>query len=199
MKNYYARAVFIKSAAKFKQLPIDLGIEVAFVGRSNVGKSSVLNVLTQQKRLAKTSRTPGRTQLINLFGLDDDRRLVDVPGYGYAQVPHAIKEAWQKSLAYYLEHRKCLYGLIVLVDCRHPMKLLDQWMVDFALSRQLKVHILLTKIDKISKSSATAFYKELLDEYKLYADEVSIQLFSAHTGQGLDKLIKRLDSWFYIE
>jgi GTP-binding protein len=199
MKNYYARAAFIKSAAKFSQLPPDVGIEVAFVGRSNVGKSSVLNVLTQQKRLAKTSRTPGRTQLINLFGLDEDRRLVDVPGYGYAQVPHAVKEAWQKSLAYYLEHRQCLYGLVVLVDSRHPMKLLDKWMVDFALSRQLKVHILLTKIDKISKSAATAFYKKLLETYKLYSDEVSIQLFSAHTGHGLDALIGRLNSWFYVE
>ena len=198
MKNYYARAVFLKSAAKFYQLPPDAGIEVAFVGRSNVGKSSVLNVLTQQKRLAKTSKTPGRTQLINLFTLDDDRRLVDVPGYGYATVPHAIKEAWQKSLAYYLEHRQCLYGLVVLVDSRHPMKLLDQWMVDYALSRQLKVHILLTKIDKISKNQAIAHLKKLMQTYSNFADEVSIQLFSAHTNQGLEQLIGKLDSWYFL-
>ena len=198
MKNYYTRAVFLKSAAKFKQLPLDEGIEIAFVGRSNVGKSSVLNALTNQRRLAKTSKTPGRTQLINLFYLDDFRRIVDVPGYGYASVPQTVKISWQKNLSVYLENRLCLEGVIILVDSRHKIKDLDKWMIEYALKLDLKVHILLTKTDKISKSSALLALKNLEKLYENFSPTITIQLFSAHNNHGLDQLIDLLNKWYNI-
>lgn len=117
--NLYSKAVFLKSAARVNQLPEDSGYEVAFAGRSNAGKSSALNCLTNNKNLARTSKTPGRTQLINLFSLDEQRRLVDLPGYGYAKVAMEVKLEWQKNLAHYLEARQCLRGLILLMDVRH--------------------------------------------------------------------------------
>jgi len=123
LTNPYTKAEFIKSAAKVSQLPPDLGYEVAFAGRSNAGKSSALNCLTSIKNLARTSKTPGRTQLINLFSLDDERRLVDLPGYGYAKVALKIKLEWQKNLAHYLETRQSLKGLVLLMDIRHHSKI----------------------------------------------------------------------------
>ncbi|RJG41964.1 YihA family ribosome biogenesis GTP-binding protein, partial [Streptococcus pyogenes] len=139
--NLYSKAVFLKSAARVNQLPEDSGYEVAFAGRSNAGKSSALNCLTHNKNLARTSKTPGRTQLINLFSLDEQRRLVDLPGYGYAKVAMEVKLEWQKNLAHYLEARQCLRGLILLMDVRHPLKDLDQILVNWALHRELPVHI----------------------------------------------------------
>ena len=126
LTNHYRLATFLKSAALIKQLPHDNGYEVAFAGRSNAGKSTALNTLTIQKRLARTSKTPGRTQLINLFSLDDSRRLVDLPGYGYAEVPIKVKEEWQRTLARYLDVRTCLRGVVLLMDCRHPLQELDR-------------------------------------------------------------------------
>ena len=149
LTNPYAQATFLKSAALVKQLPDDIGLEVAFAGRSNAGKSSALNCLTNQRQLAKTSKTPGRTQLINVFTLNDDSlRLIDLPGYGFAKVSQKIKQEWQKNLAHYLQVRKSLKGLIVLMDIRHPLKDLDTLMIDWAIKENLSVHILLTKCDK---------------------------------------------------
>ena len=129
MNPYYHQARFLISAAKLSQAPADEGLEVAFAGRSNAGKSSALNTLCQQRNLARTSKTPGRTQLLNFFALDEQRRLVDLPGYGYAKVPETIKLQWQKELAAYLEQRQSLRGVILLMDVRHPLKDFDRHFV----------------------------------------------------------------------
>ncbi|MCG8012486.1 MAG: ribosome biogenesis GTP-binding protein YihA/YsxC, partial [Candidatus Thiodiazotropha weberae] len=131
MNPYYHRAHFLKSAAKLSQSPIDQGYEIAFAGRSNAGKSSALNTLCNQKSLARTSKTPGRTQLLNYFELDEQRRLVDLPGYGYAKVAESIKKQWQQNLANYIEHRQCLKGLILLMDIRHPLTPFDLQMLQW--------------------------------------------------------------------
>lgn len=196
LSNPYSKAVFLKSAAKVEQLPPDSGYEVAFAGRSNAGKSSALNRLTSIHNLARTSKTPGRTQLINLFTLDDDRRLVDLPGYGYAKVALQVKMEWQKNLAHYLEVRQSLKGLILLMDVRHPLKDLDQMMVDWALNRELPVHILLTKSDKLSKSEVKNTLIKVRRFYELASHLVSIQAFSSLKKEGIDELINQLDTWF---
>lgn len=194
--NPYACARFLTSAARVSQLPSDEGFEVAFAGRSNAGKSSALNCLTNIRQLARTSKTPGRTQLINLFNLDDSRRLVDLPGYGYAKVAKEIKEDWQKHLANYLEVRQCLRGLVLLMDCRHPLKELDKMMVDWSLSRQLPVHILLTKADKLSRSDVKNAVTKVRKHYQSMTDLISVQAFSSLKKEGLEELISKLNEWF---
>ena len=196
INNPYSKAVFLKSAARVIHLTDDLGYEVAFAGRSNAGKSSALNCLTGIKNLARTSKTPGRTQLINLFSIDDDRRLVDLPGYGYAKVPKTVKEEWQKHLAHYLEIRKCLKGLILLMDIRHPLKELDLMMVDWSLNRELPVHILLTKADKLSKSDVKNAVLKVRQYYELADHLISVQSFSSSKREGLEELISRLNQWY---
>ncbi|ASQ47275.1 ribosome biogenesis GTP-binding protein YihA/YsxC [Legionella clemsonensis] len=194
--NPYSRASFLKSAARVNQLPADEGIEVAFAGRSNAGKSSALNCLTGIKQLARTSKMPGRTQLINLFCLDETRRLVDLPGYGFAKVAQEIKQDWQQHLAHYLEVRQCLQGLVLLMDCRHPLKELDQMMIDWALARQLPVHILLTKADKLSRSEVKNTLLKVRKHYQLMPDLVSVQSFSSLKKEGVEELILKLNEWF---
>ncbi|WED44698.1 ribosome biogenesis GTP-binding protein YihA/YsxC [Legionella cardiaca] len=194
--NPYVRASFLKSAARVNQLPPDQGFEVAFAGRSNAGKSSALNCLTGIRQLARTSKTPGRTQLINLFSLDESRRLVDLPGYGYAKVAQEVKQDWQQHLAHYLEVRQCLQGLVLLMDCRHPLKELDQMMIDWALSRQLPVHILLTKADKLSRSEVKNTLSKVRKHYQLMTDLISVQAFSSLKKEGLEELIIKLNQWF---
>ena len=193
--NPYSKALFLKSAARVDQLPADLGYEVAFAGRSNAGKSSALNCLTGIKSLARTSKTPGRTQLINLFSLDDTRRLVDLPGYGYAKVALQVKLEWQKNLAHYLEVRQSLKGLVLLMDIRHPLKDLDQMMIDWALNRQLPVHVLLTKADKISRSEVKNCLIKVCRHYKAAEHLISIQSFSSLKKEGVDELITQLNQW----
>lgn len=196
--NPYSKAEFIKSAARVNQLPDDIGYEVAFAGRSNAGKSSALNCLTGIKNLARTSKTPGRTQLINLFSIDETRRLVDLPGYGYAKVALQIKLEWQKNLAHYLESRQSLKGLILVMDVRHPLKDLDQMMIDWSLNRDLPVHILLTKSDKLSRSDVKNTLLKVLKHYELAAHLVSAQAFSSLNKDGVDTLIKQLNQWVEI-
>ncbi|KTC86997.1 ribosome biogenesis GTP-binding protein YihA/YsxC [Legionella brunensis] len=196
LMNPYARASFLKSAARVNQLPDDQGVEVAFAGRSNAGKSSALNCLTGIRQLARTSKTPGRTQLINLFSLDESRRLVDLPGYGYAKVAQEIKQEWQQHLAHYLEVRQCLRGLVLLMDSRHPLKELDQMMVEWSLSRQLPVHILLTKADKLSRSDVKNAVSKVRKHYQAVSDLISVQAFSSLKKEGLDELILKLNEWF---
>ncbi len=194
--NPYNQAIFLKSAAKVSQLPDDTGFEVAFAGRSNAGKSSALNCLTGIKQLARVSKTPGRTQLINLFTVKDaDHRLVDLPGYGYAKVPHAVKEAWQKNLAHYLDVRQSLQGLILLMDIRHPLKELDETMVNWAYLRELPVHILLTKSDKLSFSQVQSTVLMVRNHYKTLSHLLSVQAFSSLKKQGLETLIAQLNEW----
>ncbi|MDW9025665.1 ribosome biogenesis GTP-binding protein YihA/YsxC [Legionella pneumophila] len=194
--NLYSKAVFLKSAARVNQLPEDSGYEVAFAGRSNAGKSSALNCLTNNKNLARTSKTPGRTQLINLFSLDEQRRLVDLPGYGYAKVAMEVKLEWQKNLAHYLEARQCLRGLILLMDVRHPLKDLDQILVNWALHRELPVHILLTKADKLSRSEVKNAVLKVRQYYELAEYLVSVQAFSSVKKDGVEELISLLDRWY---
>lgn len=195
--SLYNQTVFLKSAARVDQLPEDSGSEVAFAGRSNAGKSSALNCLTSIRGLARTSKTPGRTQLINLFTVvDEQHRLVDLPGYGYAKVSEKIKLEWQANLAHYLEVRKSLKGLILLMDIRHPLKELDQTMVEWSISRQLPVHILLTKADKLSKSQAQQSLLKVKQHYSTFIGSyVSAQTFSSLKRQGLEELILKMDEW----
>ncbi|MCU7795942.1 MAG: ribosome biogenesis GTP-binding protein YihA/YsxC [Candidatus Thiodiazotropha sp. (ex Semelilucina semeliformis)] len=195
MNPYYRRASFLKSAARLNQSPPDQGTEVAFAGRSNAGKSSALNALCGQKSLARASKTPGRTQLLNFFELDEERRLVDLPGYGYAKVAEAVKQQWQKSLADYVQNRQCLRGLILLMDIRHPLKPFDLQMLQWNTHHGLPTHILLTKADKLKsgagKSTLLKVRRELSDR-----PEITIQLFSALKHKGIDECHQVLDIWF---
>lgn len=197
--NPYSKAVFIKSAARVSQLPEDLGYEIAFAGRSNAGKSSALNCLTGIKNLARTSKTPGRTQLINLFKLDESRRLVDLPGYGYAKVAIQIKMNWQKNLEHYLEVRQSLKGLILLMDIRHPLKELDVMMMDWAVDRELPVHILLTKSDKLSRSDVKNTLTKVSKYYELAKHLITVQSFSSLKREGVEELISLLNQWFELK
>ena len=196
--NPYQKAVFLQSAAKVTQLPADQGYEIAFAGRSNAGKSSALNALTGIRQLARTSKTPGRTQLINLFTIDEQRRLVDLPGYGYAKVQLQMKLSWQEQLGLYLETRSCLKGLILLMDCRHPLKEIDQTLIQWAISGQLPLHILLTKADKISQSEGKNTLNKVMATYQNHTDLISGQLFSSSKKQGLESLILKLNQWMDI-
>lgn len=194
-ENPYSKAVFLKSAARVSHLPEDSGYEVAFAGRSNAGKSSALNCLTGIRNLARTSKTPGRTQLINLFGIDEARRLVDLPGYGYAKVALQVKLEWQKNLAHYLEVRQSLKGLILLMDIRHPLKDLDLMMIDWALERELPVHILLTKSDKLSRSDVKNAVSKVRKHYELAEHLITVQSFSSLKKEGVAELIALLNQW----
>ena len=195
MNPYYHRARFLKSAARLSQAPADEGMEVAFAGRSNAGKSSALIALCQHKTLARTSKTPGRSQLLNFFELDEQRRLVDLPGYGYAKVAEKVKRQWQGALADYLEHRHCLRGLVLLMDIRHPLMEFDLQMLEWNIHYGLATHILLTKADKLKRGAAG---NTLLQVRRAFQDrpEISVQLFSALKQQGIDEAHQVLDSWF---
>ena len=167
---------------------------MAFAGRSNAGKSSALNALTGSSKLARTSKTPGRTQLINFFSIEENLHLVDLPGYGYAKVPEAMKKEWQKHLNDYLTNRESLVGLVLLVDIRHPMKEFDIMMVEWSIASELPLHILLTKSDKLKSGAAKQVLNKLRNELRDY-DQISLQLFSALKKTGVDQLAQRLDSW----
>lgn len=191
----YRRAAYLTSAARLSQCPPDEGWEVAFAGRSNAGKSSAINSLTGNSKLAKTSRTPGRTQLINFFQLDEHQRLVDLPGYGFAKVPLAVKREWTRQLEGYLQKRQCLRGLVLLMDARHPLQAFDQQMLEWALAASMPVHILLTKADKLSKGAASATLLKVRARLEPHRDLVSVQLFSAVKHTGHEQLLEVLDAW----
>jgi GTP-binding protein len=192
----YTNTHFVKSAAKLSQCPMDVLREVAFAGRSNAGKSSALNTLTGNKKLARTSKTPGRTQLMNYFQVGEAPLcLVDLPGYGFAKVPVAKKNEWQKELGNYLEKRDVLVGLVLLMDIRHPLKEFDNSMLDWAREKQMPVHILLTKADKLKRGPAQNTMLQVKKAVKDLGDLVTVQTFSSHNGEGLKILHKRLNSW----
>ena len=190
------RDSFITSAPDIRHLPEDEGIEIAFAGRSNAGKSSSLNRLTNQKSLAKTSKTPGRTQLINLFKVTEGCHIVDLPGYGFAQVPLEMKKKWQQSLGEYLQKRECLKGLVVLMDIRHPMKDLDQQLIVWAVECGIPVQVLLTKADKLKSGARKAQILKVRNDAKTFGGDVSVDGFSSQNGLGVDILRNKLDSWF---
>lgn len=196
MSTPYQKAYFLLSAADCKQLPSDQGVEVAIVGRSNAGKSSVLNCITRQKGLARVSKTPGRTQLINIFVVNDKSRLIDLPGYGYAKVPLAAKMKWQKLIDTYLHKRKSLRGMVLVMDIRHPLQELDLHLLAYCEARDIPVHILLNKADKFSKGAAIAILHKVKAELAIYQNAVSVQVFSALKKTGLDALYSVLDTWF---
>lgn len=187
--NWLHSAEFLMSAPKLNLCVEDTGYEVAFAGRSNAGKSSAINALTNQKQLARASKRPGRTQMINFFSLGNpDQRLVDLPGYGYAAVPEAMKLVWQKELENYLIHRQSLQGLVLLMDIRHPLQHFDVMMLEWAYSRQLFVHVLLTKADKLNRGPASKVLLEVQNRLKQMKLNFSIQLFSALHRIGLEEL-----------
>lgn len=195
----YQRATFITSAAHFAKSPPDTGWEVAFAGRSNVGKSSALNTIAAQKGLARVSKTPGRTQLLNFFALDDFRRLVDLPGYGYAAVPGKLKDDWGRLVEGYLSRRQSLRGVLLLMDIRHPLMPFDRQMLNWCRHNQLRLHVLLTKADKLGYGAATATLKRVGGELNASGvTETSAQLFSATKRTGIEEAHAILDRWLEV-
>lgn len=195
MHNPYAQTRFLISAAEPRQAPPDSGREVAFAGRSNAGKSSALNAITGQKALARTSKTPGRTQLLNFFQINDTARLVDLPGYGYAKVGGDTRARWQRSLAGYLEQRRSLAGLVLLMDIRHPLTDFDRQLLDWAREAGLAVHILLTKADKLKRGAAKAALLQVRRQLEANGLPATVQLFSALKKEGLEEVWAVLDAW----
>jgi GTP-binding protein len=201
--NPFAQSRFLLSAAKLPQLPQDQVPEAAFVGRSNAGKSSALNLICQRKQLARVSKTPGRTQLINLFevplgGPDPaalQGRLVDLPGYGFAQVPLEVRRNWGALVGGFVEQRANLRGLVVVMDIRHPMTDLDLQMLGWCEARGLAAHVLLTKADKLGHGAAKNTLLKAQAELRAIDPEMTMQLFSAHAQSGAETVRAVLEGW----
>ena len=191
---HYNQATFVTSAANLAACPPESLAEVAFAGRSNAGKSSAINAITNQTRLARISKTPGRTQLINFFGLAEGRFLVDLPGYGFAKVPLSVKNKWQEELEKYLRRRQVLCGLVLLSDIRHPLKEFDRMMIDWAVQSGLPLHLLLTKSDKLKRGAAQNTLLAVQKELKPFSN-VTVQLFSSLKNNGVTEVRAKLDEW----
>lgn len=191
----FRSATFLQSASQLSNAPPDSGSEVAFAGRSNAGKSSAINTLTENSKLARTSRTPGRTQLINFFSLSETQRIVDLPGYGYAKVPLKMKREWNRHMENYLQHRQSLRGLILLMDVRHPLTDQDEQMIAWASAATMPVHVLLTKADKLKKGPAKSSLLGVQARLLEFGDLASAQLFSSLKRDGLKELEKKLTAW----
>lgn len=187
------RAKFHISAAQLRDLPYSRG-EVAFAGRSNAGKSSAINLLTRKNRLAFTSKTPGRTQLINFFELDADTFLVDLPGYGYAKVPPEVRAKWETLLSRYLQEREALVGMVLIMDARHPLTPLDRQMLDWFVPTGKPVHILLSKADKLSNNERVQTLRRVAQELAA-RPEISVQLFSSLSRMGAEAAAERIEGW----
>lgn len=194
----FRKTKFITSAPNIKALPSDLGSEIAFAGRSNSGKSSALNAICDQNRLAKTSRTPGRTRLINLFEVAPHCSLVDLPGYGYAAVPDSMKREWQRSMSEYLQKRNALRGIVVTMDIRHPLKDHDRLIIDWSLAANLPALILLTKADKLSASQRAKAIKDLKYDLMEFGGNFTIIAFSALRKIGIEETRAVLRQWFSL-
>ena len=189
------KSEFVISAPTVSKCPKDDKPEYAFIGRSNVGKSSLINMLCNHKGLAKTSATPGKTLLINHFIINDEWYLVDLPGYGYAEVPEQMRAHWQALLGRYLLTRAVLRGIVLLMDIRHPMKDLDIRMLECCAERQLPAHILLTKADKLSRGAAGKQLQAVRGELANWHAPFSVQMFSSLKKEGLPALVAQLDQW----
>lgn len=196
MNPLYHQARFMISSPHLRHTPPDSGKEIAFAGRSNAGKSSAINALTRQNALARTSKTPGRTQLLNFFALNDQLRFVDLPGYGYAQVPVAVKQQWHKLMETYMSERRSLCAIVLVMDVRHPLTEFDRQMLEWCAHAHLPLHILLTKADKLAFGAAKntlLHVKKSLSELEV---AVSVQLFSALKKTGIDEAHDALDRLF---
>lgn len=195
----FQNAQFLASAHYLRDLPPATGVEVAFAGRSNAGKSSALNTLANHNRLAFVSKQPGRTQLINFFTLGNDKHLVDLPGYGYAKVPEALRAHWQQVLSQYLSERISLKGLVLVMDSRHPLTPLDRQMLDWFCPTGNPVHVLLTKSDKLSRNEANQTLMKVRKELESTWGNCTVQLFSSLKKQGVEEAEKIIGQWLFIE
>ena len=191
----YQHCSFLLSVANLTHLPEDLGREVAFAGRSNAGKSSAINAITGRSALARTSKTPGRTRLLNFFRLDDERRLVDLPGYGFAKVPASVRRQWGSLVEGYLQRRASLAGVMVMMDVRRPLTDLDRQLLAWCGAAQVPLHLLLTKADKLSRSAGMRELHKCRTSLNALDGEVTVQLFSATKRTGLDTARAQLAQW----
>lgn len=196
MRLDFRHTRFLLSGAALRDLPADAGREVAFAGRSNAGKSSALNAITGVSGLARVSKTPGRTRLLNLFEVAPGMRFMDLPGYGYAKVPEAERLKWGQLLDGYLGSRQSLMGLILVMDIRHPLTDFDRQLLELAGPLELPVHVLLSKADKLSRGAAASTLSQVQRDLRGWG---TVQLFSAHSGQGVEDAQKRLAGWLMPE
>ncbi|WP_295880262.1 ribosome biogenesis GTP-binding protein YihA/YsxC [uncultured Thiohalocapsa sp.] len=196
MHPVFQRAAFLTAAAARAGTPPDSGWEVAFAGRSNAGKSSAINRICHQRRLARTSRTPGRTQQLVFFRLDDERRLVDLPGYGFAKVSLAVKAGWQALMEDYLRRRQCLRGLVVVMDIRHPLTDIDRHMLAWGDAARLPMLVLLTKADKLKRGAMQQQCRMV--QGALAGQGIAVEAFSAETGLGVEAAQARLADWLAL-
>ncbi len=195
---FYQGACFLTAAARLEQAPPDSGREVAFAGRSNAGKSSAINALCYQRQLAKTSKTPGRTQQLVFFALDATRRLVDLPGYGYAKVSESVKHQWQLLMGSYLEERRSLTGIVIVMDIRHPLTEFDRQMLAWGRRKDLDMLLLLTKSDKLKRAAAAAERERVRKAVAAEGPRVHVELFSAPTRQGIAAVHVLLGQWLGV-
>lgn len=193
--NTLSKASFLRSASAEKDFPGDIGAEIAFCGRSNAGKSSAINTLCRQKSLARTSKTPGRTQLINFFKLDGDTCLVDLPGYGYAKAPVKVQQKWQRLMETYLTSRKPLCGLVLLMDIRHPLTKIDWTMINWTDHYQLPLYILLTKADKVNRNDTAKAITLVSSKLEQEGFDCGIQTFSATKHIGVNQAQIKITDW----
>lgn len=194
-KSWWTRAQFVLAAHDLHQLPHDSGFEVAVAGRSNAGKSSAINAITQQGALARISKTPGRTQQLVVFAIDSERRLVDLPGYGYAKVPEALRTHWRATLDRYFRTREALRGLLLAMDSRHPLTPFDSTMLEFCLARELPCHVLLTKADKLTRQESVRTLRSVEKAFAEAGGDFTVQLFSAPKRDGVDQARAVLAGW----
>lgn len=196
MNPSYFQAKFINSSPDLKSTPPDEGLEIAFAGRSNAGKSSAINTLTRQSNLARTSKTPGRTQALNFFEINAEKRFVDLPGYGYAKVPLTVKKKWHELMETYLTKRKSLCGMILVMDVRHPLTEFDWQMIEWCQYSQLPLHIILTKADKLNFGAAKSVMLKIQKELNELPMSLTLQLFSSLKKSGIDEIHAALNQLF---
>jgi GTP-binding protein len=196
-KNPFREARYLLNAHRLDQLPADAGAEIAFAGRSNAGKSSALNAICDQQGLARTSKTPGRTQQLVVFTIDEAHRLIDLPGYGYAKVPEKLREHWRHVIDAYLRTRESLVGIVLIMDARHPLREFDRMMLDFARATGRASLCLLTKSDKLSRGEGARVLGQVRKELAALAPDATAQLFSSLSGGGVDEARATLTQWLF--
>ncbi|QBB72170.1 YihA family ribosome biogenesis GTP-binding protein [Pseudolysobacter antarcticus] len=197
--NPFAQAAYALSAHQLEQLPDDSGLEIAFAGRSNAGKSSAINAICDHVGLARTSKTPGRTQQLVVFTMDSSRRLIDLPGYGYAEVPQKLRDHWRLLIDKYLRIRDSLRGIVLIMDARHPLKEFDQQMLTFCAAIDLPCHCLITKADKLTFSEGQKTLATVKKQITAISEHASAQLFSSSKKTGVEEARKQLGLWLGIE